>query len=174
MSSFNLEYIFMYGNTVPNSGTVADVALEGVVPVTAEKLNPPAADVGVGAAPPISVGADAVVPSAGVDPKTRPAAGAVGAEAFPPKLNPPADGAAETAAVAAVCGAPKGGAAGAAADAPNVNPPPPVVAGAAAVPLKPAPDAGAPKLNTIAARGAVVYWYSEEADTMVRHLNNRL
>lgn len=149
----------MYGKTVPNSETVADVALEGVVLVTAidggadEKVNTPAAT--VGAAPPVAVGAGAVVPVAGADPKAGPEAGAVDADAFPPKLNSPAAGAAEVAAVPAVCGAPNAGAAEAAADAPNVNPPPPVAAGAAADPLVTPPDAGvgagAPKLNVIAA-----------------------
>lgn len=152
----------MFGKTVSNSGTVADVALEDalLVAVGADaKLNPPA----VGAAPPVAVGAGAVVLGAGVDPKASPAAGAagdavLGTEAFPPRLSPRAAGAAVVgcAAVRGVCEAPK---VGPAADALNVKPPPvddPEAAGAAAdPPLASPPDAGVGtgvrKLNAIAA-----------------------
>lgn len=151
----------MFGKTVSNSGTVADVALEDALLVAVggdAKLNPPA----VGAAPPVAVGAGAVVLGAGVDAEASPAAGAavnavVGSEAFPPKLNTPAAGAAVVgcAAVRGVCEAPK---VVPAADAPNVKPPPvddPEAADAAADPplaslLVAGVGAGAPKLNAIA------------------------
>ena len=153
----------MFGKTVSNSGTVADVALEDTLIVAVggdAKLNPPA----VGAAPTVAVGAAAVALGAGVDPKACPEAGVavdavLGAEAFPPKLNTGAAGAAVVgcAAVRGVCEAPK---AGPAADATNVKPPPvddPEAADAEADPPLESPlaagagvFAGATKLNAIA------------------------
>ena len=150
-----MERIFILGNTVANSGTVAAVAgAAGALLLGAAVVDPKAPEVA----------------GAGVALAVNPEAGAAGA--FPPKLNPPVAGVGADAPVAgadAVGGfvvagapvasaAPKDGAAGAGAVpagavAPNEKPPPEEENPAGAPDDTPAPEAGAgaeaPKLNAM-------------------------